>query len=129
MIAGARFSRERMRPAASDELIAATDVADLLVRLGLPFREAHGVVAGLVRTALEQAGHCRQLTAAELGRAQRGRWETRTEEYYAGARSRAPGWSPRSRRVAPPWRACGSSWSWRGAPSRRKSRCDAALGG
>ena len=32
MIAGARFDRERMRAAASDELIAATDVADLLVR-------------------------------------------------------------------------------------------------
>ena len=48
-----RFDRERMRAAASDELIAATDVADLLVRLGMPFREAHGVVAGLVRTAVD----------------------------------------------------------------------------
>ena len=54
MIAGARFDRERMRRAASDELIAATDVADLLVRLGMPFREAHGVVAALVREALRQ---------------------------------------------------------------------------
>ena len=39
--------------ASADELIAATDVADLLVTLGVPFREAHGVVAGLVRTALD----------------------------------------------------------------------------
>ena len=31
MIAGARFDRERMAAAASDELIAATDLADLLV--------------------------------------------------------------------------------------------------
>ena len=53
MIAGARFDRERMSAAAADELIAATDVADLLVRLGVPFREAHGIVAGLVRSALE----------------------------------------------------------------------------
>ena len=53
MIAGVSFDRERMREAAADELIAATDVADLLVRLGVPFREAHGVVAGLVRTALD----------------------------------------------------------------------------
>ncbi|HEY4895143.1 MAG TPA: argininosuccinate lyase, partial [Solirubrobacteraceae bacterium] len=43
MIAGVSFRRERMSEAASDELIAATDVADLLVRLGMPFREAHGV--------------------------------------------------------------------------------------
>jgi argininosuccinate lyase len=53
MVDGAKFDRERMAAAASDELIAATDVADLLVRLGLPFREAHGVVAGLVRAALD----------------------------------------------------------------------------
>ncbi len=32
----------------------ATDVADLLlVRLGVPFRQAHGIVAGLVRTAVD----------------------------------------------------------------------------
>ena len=35
----------RLAEAAGDELIAATDVADLLVKRGLPFREAHGVVA------------------------------------------------------------------------------------
>jgi argininosuccinate lyase len=55
MLAGARFRRERMTVAASDELIAATDLADLLVRRGTPFREAHGVVAGLVREAVNSA--------------------------------------------------------------------------
>ena len=40
--------------AAGDEMAAATDVADLLVRRGMPFREAHGVVGGLVRHALER---------------------------------------------------------------------------
>ena len=34
-------------------MAAATDVADLLVRRGLPFRAAHGVVGGLVRYALD----------------------------------------------------------------------------
>ena len=53
MVAGARFDRERMAAAASDDLIAATDIADLLVRRGVPFRECHGIVAGLVRTAVE----------------------------------------------------------------------------
>jgi argininosuccinate lyase len=66
MIAGVRFDRERMRAAAGDELIAATDVADLLVRLGMPFREAHGVVAGLVRTALDAGKPLSQLSAEEL---------------------------------------------------------------
>ena len=42
MVSGVVFNRERLAEAASDELIAATDVADLLVRRGLPFREAHG---------------------------------------------------------------------------------------
>jgi argininosuccinate lyase len=66
MIAGIQFNRERMREAASDELIAATDVADLLVRLGVPFREAHGVVAGLVRTALDSGRTLSQLTREDL---------------------------------------------------------------
>ncbi len=66
MIAGVGFNRERMREAASDELIAATDVADLLVRLGMPFREAHGVVAGLVRTALDAGKPLSELTVEEL---------------------------------------------------------------
>jgi len=66
MIAGAKFDRERMSEAAGDELIAATDVADLLVGLGVPFREAHGVVAELVRTALEGERQLSSLTSEEL---------------------------------------------------------------
>jgi argininosuccinate lyase len=66
MLAGVRFSRERMSEAASDDLLAATDVADLLVRLGVPFREAHGVVAGLVRTALDGDRTLSQLTPQQL---------------------------------------------------------------
>ena len=66
MIAGVSFDRERLAAAAGDELIAATDVADLLVKLGVPFREAHGVVAGLVRTALDAGKPLSQLTPQEL---------------------------------------------------------------
>jgi hypothetical protein len=66
MIAGVRFDRERLCAAAADELIAATDVADLLVRLGVPFREAHGVVAGLVRTVLADGRSLSQLGDKEL---------------------------------------------------------------
>ena len=67
MVAGVQFKRERMAAAASDEMLAATDVADLLVRLGLPFREAHGVVAGLVRAALDAGKALSELDDAELG--------------------------------------------------------------
>jgi argininosuccinate lyase len=66
MVAGARFHRERLSEAAADELTAATDVADLLVGLDVPFREAHGVVAGLVRTALESGRQLSELTVEEL---------------------------------------------------------------
>ncbi len=66
MLAGASFERERMAAAAGDELIAATDVADLLVRRGMPFREAHGVVAALVRTAVDSGRELSQLSGEEL---------------------------------------------------------------
>ncbi len=66
MLSGIRFDRERLAAAAGDELLAATDVADLLVRRGVPFREAHGVVAGLVRRALEQGRSLSELSPEEL---------------------------------------------------------------
>jgi argininosuccinate lyase len=66
MLEGIAFRRERMAAAAGDEFLAATDVADLLVRKGVPFRESHGVVAGLVRTALEQGRPLSELSREEL---------------------------------------------------------------
>jgi argininosuccinate lyase len=66
MLGSIRFRRERLAEAASDELLAATDVADLLVRRGMPFREAHGVVAGLVRTAIDRGKRLSELGPDEL---------------------------------------------------------------
>jgi argininosuccinate lyase len=66
MLAGLRFDRERLAAAAADELVAATDVADLLVRRGMPFREAHGVVGGLVRAALESGRSLSELDREQL---------------------------------------------------------------
>jgi argininosuccinate lyase len=85
MVEGARFARERMRLAASDELLGATDVADMLVRHGMPFREAHGVVAGLVRASIEDGRTLSQLTPAELAEHSPALAE-RSEEYYAALR-------------------------------------------
>ena len=68
MLAGIEFNRDRMSAAASDELIAATDVADLLVREGVPFREAHGIVGGLVRGAVERGRSLSDLSKEDLQR-------------------------------------------------------------
>ena len=67
MIAGARFDRDAMASAAADDLIAATDLADLLVKRGTPFREAHGVIAGLVRDAVEQKVPLAEVAVPALG--------------------------------------------------------------
>jgi argininosuccinate lyase len=62
------FDAARLSAAATDELLAATDIADLLVRRGVPFREAHGIVAGVVRSAIEQGRTLSELDDGELRR-------------------------------------------------------------
>jgi argininosuccinate lyase len=66
MLSGMRFDREALAAAAADDFLAATDVADLLVRRGMPFREAHGVVGNLVREALGSGRSLAELTEDEL---------------------------------------------------------------
>ena len=66
MIRGLTFHRERMAEASRDEFLGATDVADLLVRRGVPFRESHGIVASLVRSAVDQGKRLSELTDAEV---------------------------------------------------------------
>ncbi|MBI4610988.1 MAG: argininosuccinate lyase [Candidatus Rokubacteria bacterium] len=46
------FNVERMREAAGAHLATATDLADYLVRKGMPFREAHAVVGQVVKHCL-----------------------------------------------------------------------------
>jgi argininosuccinate lyase len=85
MLSSIRFDRARLAQAAADELLAATDVADLLVSRGMPFREAHGVVGGLVRTALEQGKRLSELTPEELA----DHSAALDDEFYAVLRDRA----------------------------------------
>jgi len=66
MLSSVIFNRERLAAAAADEMIAAVDLADLLVRGGVPFREAHGIVAGLVRDALDSGRALSELSDDEL---------------------------------------------------------------
>ena len=79
MIEGMTFRRSRMAAAAADEFLAATDVADLLVRRGMPFRESHGVVAGLVRRALEEGVTLSELSPQVLAEHS----ELLDDEFYA----------------------------------------------
>jgi len=50
-VAGLVFNDARLAEAVSDESLIATDLADVLVRRGVPFREAHGAVGRLLRAA------------------------------------------------------------------------------
>jgi argininosuccinate lyase len=49
LVSGLEVDRARMKKAASDPLLHATDVAEALVRDGVPFRDAHEQVAESVR--------------------------------------------------------------------------------
>jgi argininosuccinate lyase len=66
MLSGIEFDRSRLEAASGDEMLAATEIADLLVRRGVPFREAHGIVGGLVRDAVERGKSLSELTLEEL---------------------------------------------------------------
>jgi argininosuccinate lyase len=56
---------ERMAASLDDSLLA-TDVADYLVRKGLPFREAHGIVGRMVKDGLAQQRALRDFSQTEL---------------------------------------------------------------
>ncbi len=66
MLEGLTFNRERLQEASEDEFLAATDLADVLVREGVPFREAHGIVGGLVREAISQGTGLSELAQGDL---------------------------------------------------------------
>jgi argininosuccinate lyase len=55
---------DRMAAAADDPNAAAVDLAEFLVSDGVPFRQAHGIVAALVRDALEHGHRLADLVAA-----------------------------------------------------------------
>ncbi len=64
LVRTATFELDRMRAAADDPAAAAVDLAEHLVRGGTPFRAAHAVVGGLVRTALAGGAPLADLVAA-----------------------------------------------------------------
>jgi argininosuccinate lyase len=67
-----QFRRERMAAAADSPYAAATDLAELLVRQGLPFRDAHAVVGAIVRRSLDEGIPMVELVLAEPQLGERG---------------------------------------------------------
>jgi argininosuccinate lyase len=65
MLSGIEVHRDAMRHASEDGFITATDLADYLVRKGLPFRQAHEVVGRAVLRALSLKCGLKDLSLAE----------------------------------------------------------------
>ena len=68
MIASLKFNAGRMREMAAVGFTTATDLAEHLVKKGMPFREAHRLVGEIVRYALESGKSFSDLTVEELKR-------------------------------------------------------------
>jgi argininosuccinate lyase len=66
MVGGITVKADAMERAALRGYATATDLADYLVRKGLPFRDAHEVVARAVKVALQQGVDLSQLPLATL---------------------------------------------------------------
>ena len=66
MIRKMRINSEKTYKAASNGFSTATDMADYLVKKGMPFREAHRVVGETVRYCVENNKTFYQLTMDEL---------------------------------------------------------------
>jgi argininosuccinate lyase len=66
MLESAEFRTERMEAALQSDFSNATDLADYLVRKGLPFRACHEIVGGIVRACLEKKRALEDLTLLEL---------------------------------------------------------------
>ncbi|MDP1765319.1 MAG: argininosuccinate lyase [Methylotenera sp.] len=66
MMRGITVNKENMRQAASEGFATATDLADYLVKKGMPFRDAHEVVALAVRYAVDKKVDLSDLPLAGL---------------------------------------------------------------
>jgi argininosuccinate lyase len=64
VLATVRFDVERMKSAADGSAVAAVDLAEWLVERGMPFRQAHAVVGGLVHDSIDRHVPLTELVAA-----------------------------------------------------------------
>jgi argininosuccinate lyase len=89
---------ERMSEAASKGMMNATELADYLVRKGMPFREAHEIVGKIVIMALERGVEFTDLSLDELrsfsGKVESDVFDSLTLEKTLSSKSQTGGTSP-----------------------------------
>ena len=68
MISGMEVRAAATRAAASDPMLLATDIADYLVKRGVPFRQAHEIVGKLVAFSLEKKRPFQRMKLADFRR-------------------------------------------------------------
>ena len=68
IVAGMKVQRQRMLAAAQEGFMNATDLADYLVRRGMPFRSAHEVAGRVVQFCISHGKRIEELSMAELKR-------------------------------------------------------------
>lgn len=66
MVPAIRVKADKMRLAAASGYSTATDLADYLVRKGVPFRDAHEIVGTAVRLGIDSGRELAELSLAEL---------------------------------------------------------------
>ncbi|MEB0139530.1 MULTISPECIES: argininosuccinate lyase [unclassified Undibacterium] len=104
MAGGISVKPEAMRAAALQGYATATDLADYLVKKGLPFRDAHEAVAHAVRTCVERACDLSDMPLAELqtysALVEADIYEVLTLEGSVAARDHVGGTAPKQVRAA-----------------------------
>ena len=65
-VTATKFNADRLRAAASNPVLFATDAADYLVHKGLPFRQAHDLIGEVLREAERQGKPWSQLSLEDL---------------------------------------------------------------
>lgn len=104
MVPAIEPKREVMREAALKGYSTATDLADYLVRAGLPFREAHEVVGKSVAYGIEQGKDLSEMSLTELQQFHSGIkddvFEVLTLEGSVSARNHIGGTAPEQVRLA-----------------------------
>ena len=66
MLATMKFNKDRMRESANHGFTNATDAADYLVKHGVPFRDAHGIVGRIVLYCLDKKIPIDAMSLSEL---------------------------------------------------------------
>ncbi len=66
MLATMKFNKQRMRASANNGFTNATDAADYLVKHGVPFRDAHGIIGKIVLYCIEKGIAIDDMSLEEL---------------------------------------------------------------